>query len=78
MLFLGPKGLRKTPCGDEVTFSPRKEQHFLKPHSELVPPFLQLFSSAFITSPRRKFTVQKVSVFDRDEEFTFKIGTARA
>ena len=77
MLILGPKGFRKTPCGDEAAFSPLEGRHFLKLHAEFVPAFLQLFSTPFITSLRRTLTAQKVSVFERDDEFTFsKIATA--
>ena len=75
MLILGPKGLRKTPCGDEVAFSPLEGRHFLKLHAEFVPAFVQLFSSPSITSLRRTLTAQKVSVFEIDDEFTFKIAT---
>ena len=50
MLILGPKGFRKTPCGDEAAFSPQEGRHFLKLHAEFVPAFLQLFSTPFITS----------------------------
>ena len=73
MLILGPKGFRKTPCGDETAFSPLEGQHFLKLHEEYVPAFLQLFSTPFITSLRRTLTAQKVSVFERDDEFTLKL-----
>ena len=73
MLILGPKGFRKTPCGDEAAFSPLEGRHFLKLHAEFVPAFLQLFSTPFITSLRRTLSAQKVSVLERDDEFTLKL-----
>ena len=76
MLILGPKGLRKTPCGDEAAFSLLEGRHFLKLHTEFVPAFLQLFSSPFITSLRRTLTAQKVSVFWERWRIYIKIATA--
>lgn len=81
MLILGFKGLRKTPSGHgkevalQSVFSPTRATLFKT--TVRVGPCLSsiIFITFYDLLTNVTLTAQKVSVFDRDEEFTFKIAT---